>query len=412
MPLLSPAVRRLRSSAVFTALLCACGPALEGDDADDLASQESPITANEIMARADDYMTHGILYCGGPAGGQDLMCGNGICHPPSGPWSSHRSDCSGFVSYCWQISSDPDTRTYVNDMGGSQGWGTIGIDQLRPGDAVVTVGHIKLFGGFLGSNSALIYEQYDCGKTAHKEAQFFSRSGNTMWFGGDDRSYHPIRRNGLSNQPGVNPPPPSGGGCGVQGDGRLHCTNTAGAAMYSASNPNSGIVNHLRSTYSWFDCFAFGAPHSGGNSTWYHTLGDDNGNWGFVPAVSLQTSSAFDGNPAAAGLKQCAGSAPPAASPTSPTCNVHSDGRLYCTNSAGAPIYATESGGAIVNHLRTTSSWFDCFQFGAPHSGGNSTWYHTIGDDNGNWGYVPAVHLSTNSAFDANPAAGGLRRCN
>ncbi|MBK7862546.1 MAG: hypothetical protein IPJ65_28850 [Archangiaceae bacterium] len=192
----------LRTSLLLTTLLAACGPALE-DEPEDLESQEAAISANEVMSRANDYMTHDIMYCGGPAGGADLMCGNGICHPPAGPWSSHRSDCSGFVSYCWQISSDPDTRTFVNDRAGSQGWTTIGVDQLRPGDALVTVGHIKLFGGFLGGNSALIYEQYDCGRTAHKEAQFFSRSGNTVWFGGDSRAYHAIRRNGLSDLPSL-----------------------------------------------------------------------------------------------------------------------------------------------------------------------------------------------------------------
>jgi N-acetyl-anhydromuramyl-L-alanine amidase AmpD len=215
---------------------------------------------------------------------------------------------------------------------------------------------------------------------------------------------------GSSLPPPPPPPPPPGGACGVQSDGKLHCGNTAGATMYAAANPTSGIVNHLRTTYSWFDCFAFGAPHSGGNSTWYHTVGDDNSNWGYVPAVNLQTSSGFDANPAAGGLRQCAGATPPP--PQSSTCNVHADGKLYCTNSAGAPIYASANGGAIVNHLRTTSSWFDCFSFGALHAGGNHTWYHTIGDDNGNWGWVPAVHLNTAGAFDANPAAGGLRSCN
>ncbi len=204
-----------------------------------------------------------------------------------------------------------------------------------------------------------------------------------------------------------------GGTCGVRADGKLYCTNAGGAAVYSAPNGASAVVNHLRTTFSWFDCWAKGTQHAGGNTTWYHTLGDDNGNWGFVPAVSLLTTSGFDANPSGAGLKQCPGSAPPPPPPppTSSSCGVRSDGKLYCTNTAGAAIFASPNGGAIVNRLRTTVSWFDCWSTGAQHAGGNTTWYHTLGDDNGNWGWVPAVDLATTSAIDANPTAIGLRKC-
>lgn len=43
----------------------------------------------------------------------------------------------------------------------------------------------------------------------------------------------------------------------------------------------------------------------GGNTTWYHTQGDDRGAWGWVPAVDLQTPDALDANPAAVGLAAC-----------------------------------------------------------------------------------------------------------
>ncbi len=43
----------------------------------------------------------------------------------------------------------------------------------------------------------------------------------------------------------------------------------------------------------------------------------------------------------------------------------------------------------------------------AAHASG----YQTLGDDNENWGYVPAVEMSTESAFDANPDIEGLPRC-
>lgn len=69
-------------------------------------------------------------------------------------------------------------------------------------------------------------------------------------------------------------------------------------------------------------------------------------------------------------------------------------------------------GAAVVNTLRTTSSWFSCWGTGQLHAGGNTTWYYTLGDDNGNWGWIPGVMLNTPDAFDANPSGSGLRRCN
>jgi hypothetical protein len=99
-----------------------------------------------------------------------------------------------------------------------------------------------------------------------------------------------------------------GGGdpsCDVHADGKLYCGNTPGASIYSATNAESGVVDHLESNPSWFDCWATGELHAGGNTTWYHTQGDDNGDWGFVPAVDLNTASSFDANPSAQGLPAC-----------------------------------------------------------------------------------------------------------
>ena len=41
-----------------------------------------------------------------------------------------------------------------------------------------------------------------------------------------------------------------------------------GAAMYASDNYTSGVVNHLRTTESWFKCWGTGQLHAGGNTTW------------------------------------------------------------------------------------------------------------------------------------------------
>jgi hypothetical protein len=96
----------------------------------------------------------------------------------------------------------------------------------------------------------------------------------------------------------------------------------------------------------------------------------------------------------------------------SQACTVHSDHRLYCKNTPNVAMRATPNLGAtIVNHLKTSFSFFECWGTGDRHAGGNTTWYKTIGDTNPSLGWVPAVDLATTSAFDSNPSASGLPHC-
>jgi hypothetical protein len=107
-----------------------------------------------------------------------------------------------------------------------------------------------------------------------------------------------IRKN--CGAPGIYVPVGRGG---AGGDGKLYASNAAGAPIRSAPANDAPVVDHLRTRESWFDCWTTGDRHAGGNTTWYHPLGDDNGNWGFVAANDLSTTNAFDANP---NLKKCA----------------------------------------------------------------------------------------------------------
>jgi uncharacterized protein YvpB len=101
------------------------------------------------------------------------------------------------------------------------------------------------------------------------------------------------------------PPVQAPTGCDVEADGNLHCANTPNVPMYYDTNFGARVVDTLRSSRSWFNCWGTGQMHAGGNTTWYHTQGDDNGSWGWVPAVDLSTSSQLDADPGAAGLPHC-----------------------------------------------------------------------------------------------------------
>lgn len=116
-----------------------------------------------------------------------------------------------------------------------------------------------------------------------------------------------IRKN--CGAPGMYVPVRSGGGgassCSVAADKKLYCGNKPNVALHERPTAGSPVVNTLRSTHSWFECWFPGQMHSGGNTTWYWTLGDDNRARGFVPASALETSAELDQNPTAAGLVRC-----------------------------------------------------------------------------------------------------------
>jgi hypothetical protein len=115
---------------------------------------------------------------------------------------------------------------------------------------------------------------------------------------------------------------------------------------------------------------------------------------GTVAALAAGASTTASAAPAAS--TATAGSTAQAAS-----CYA-SGGSLYCGNRANASIYLsprydTPTGNPveIVDTLRTTFSYFRCYTIGQAHGGGNSIWYKTYGDDEGKWGYVPAVDVWT-----------------
>lgn len=119
---------------------------------------------------------------------------------------------------------------------------------------------------------------------------------------GDGRGINPIdylraRGRTVPCQPGQGsgPPPGGGGGGGGGGDcgvsnGKLTCGNAGSTPIHEKPWANSPVVNTLRTTRSWFSCWWSGEPHRGGNSIWYWTQGDDNKNFGFVPAYAIYTN--------------------------------------------------------------------------------------------------------------------------
>jgi hypothetical protein len=114
------------------------------------------------------------------------------------------------------------------------------------------------------------------------------------------------RRVCVRSLPDAKPTADSGAPCAVKAsDTRLYCTNRVPSNIRSAAKNTATIVDELRTAYSWFSCWTVGERHAGGNTTWYYTLGDRDGDWGYVAAVDVVTPPGFNENPSAFGLVKC-----------------------------------------------------------------------------------------------------------
>jgi|GEM_PF-4828030 len=176
----------------------------------------------------------------------------------------------------------------------------IGLAELRPGDALnrnVAGAPSKSVAFFAGWADALRTTACVVPANGGTTATALAYGPAAL------REVTPIR---FENSPGGYRSAPMGAACSVQADGRLYCTNRGGAVMRATPNLAAATVNHLRTTYSWFECWGTGDRHAGGNTTWYRTIGDDNPSRGWVAGVDLRTPDAFDADPAAHGLRRCA----------------------------------------------------------------------------------------------------------
>lgn len=88
------------------------------------ASTAGAITRTEVLRRATSWVKHRVGYS------QHRY------------YAGYRRDCSGFVSMAWRLDKSYTSRTISSRAR------RISISKLRPGDAVLTPGHVSLFAGW------------------------------------------------------------------------------------------------------------------------------------------------------------------------------------------------------------------------------------------------------------------------
>jgi len=127
-------------------------------------------------------------------------------HVPYSQSRSHegyRTDCSGFVSMCWQLGTSFSTADF--STGGGDSHKLASYDDLIPGDAIVRrsggQGHIVLFLGWSSPtrSSACVLEQANTAS----DMEFHARTTSSLHSGG----FKPIRADALSGSVTPDPTP-------------------------------------------------------------------------------------------------------------------------------------------------------------------------------------------------------------
>jgi len=121
-----------------------------------------------------------------------------VPYSQSKQYDGYRTDCSGFVSMCWQLGSSYTTSDFINDTGE---WTSLGsFDELVPADAMVyrsgIAGHIMMFVGWNDNakTEACVLEQ----ASTADDMQFRARTTDSLVAGG----YHAIRATKLGSASG------------------------------------------------------------------------------------------------------------------------------------------------------------------------------------------------------------------
>ena len=112
-----------------------------------------------------------------------------VPYSQSSQYDSYRTDCSGFVSMCWQLGTSYTTANFIKDT--SEWTSLASFDDLVPADAMVYrkggSGHIVMFVGWndAAKTEACVLEQ----ASTKDDMQFRARTTSSLVSGG----YHAIR---------------------------------------------------------------------------------------------------------------------------------------------------------------------------------------------------------------------------
>jgi lysozyme len=196
------------------------------------------IARSTVIANAEEWVTAKLAYCQSPDGepDPDTSCA-GTCERTSNPeWDPYRSDCSGFVSWAWQL---PAPGLVTSEFAPFETGDSTTIDctDMQPGDAanLTAGGHIVLFKEWVTPGSEAVFiEEPGCSSSmpyAHEFTSAVSCSGSSVDISYEGESFTAIRYTHIADDPTCGGSSSGGSGSssgsssgGSSGGGSTSCT--------------------------------------------------------------------------------------------------------------------------------------------------------------------------------------------
>lgn len=169
----------LGSAALLSTLL---GTGCAAEPTDDDAGDEVIQTDDELSAYSDCTLTRSQILSS-VSGGRRRAIERGfrwldadVPYSQSRSYEGYRTDCSGFVSMCWELDQSYPTSTFYAGDGDSNVLGS--FDELIAGDALVKNGHMVLFLGWKdrARSAACVLEQ----QSTDNDMRFQARSVDSL----------------------------------------------------------------------------------------------------------------------------------------------------------------------------------------------------------------------------------------
>jgi uncharacterized membrane protein YgcG len=241
-------------------LLTACSSAPDAPVAHGSASQaqertsttaaalSGPVTRSQVIANAEQWVTAKLLYCqsanGQPDG--DTSC-SPTCNRESNPeWDPYRSDCSGFVSWAWEL---PAPGLVTSEFAPFDTSVSTEIDctAMEPGDAAnrnPDTGHIVIFEKWVTpGQEALFFEEPGCSSStpyAHEFDSTVTCSGSTVNIAYEGDTFTSIRYDQIVDDPADAGTGSSSGSSGSGSGSSSGAGSSSGSSGAGSSGGSSG----------------------------------------------------------------------------------------------------------------------------------------------------------------------------
>jgi len=269
---------------------CSGAPPSDSDPATSGTSSEA-LTRGDAVSRAEQWVNAELSYCQSPNHQHDYdpSCSSVCNRTDSAAWDAYRSDCSGLVSWAWELPA-PGRVTgtfapFVDDITAA-----IAASDLQPGDAVNSSDHVMLFKEWVTAGEvATFIEEPGCSAAtpyAHEFTSSVSISGSSIHVAYNGMTFTAIRYTGISAGSPATPivypyrgmaSDATGGGYWIAGgDGGIFTYGDAGFhGSMGGTHLNSAVVG-MASTpdgQGYWLVAADGGVFSLGNAPFYGSAG-------------------------------------------------------------------------------------------------------------------------------------------